>query len=122
MYVVIVAFDLKESVVEFPELRTWVRDKAAADYANLAGMRFKTWFSDERKRIWGAVYLVDSADAFDADKIPRLPDGRTGPVGTRPTSVTWFELEAFVTGPQGLAGVDDLLGAGLARQTEGIAR
>lgn len=120
MYLVIVAFDLKESTIEFAALRNWVREKAAADYTELPGMRFKTWFSDERKRIWGAVYLVDSAGAFD--RMPRMPDGKTGPVGTRPTSVTWFELEAFVAGPQGLDGIEALLSAGLSMQGSGATR
>ncbi|GAA3861963.1 hypothetical protein GCM10022243_30310 [Saccharothrix violaceirubra] len=118
MHLVIVAFDLKESGVDFPELRAWVRDRAAADYAALPGMRFKAWFSDERKRLWGAVYLVDSADAFDPERLPRLPDGRTGPVGTRPTSITWFDLEAFVAGPDGLDGLDELRAAGLSLRAE----
>lgn len=111
MYVAIVAWDLKDSPVTFQELRHWVVEKAAQDYAGLAGLRVKAWFSDERKRIWGAVYLVDSPDDLHADKVPRLPDGRTGPVGVRPTSSSWFELEAFVTGA---ADPGELAGAGLS--------
>ncbi|MER7505588.1 hypothetical protein AB0L05_33395 [Nonomuraea pusilla] len=114
MYVVIVAFDLKESSVDFAELRAWVRGRAADDYSRLPGMRFKAWFSDERKRLWGAVYLVESMSSFDRDNLPLLPDGRTGPVGTRPTSVMVLELEAFVTGPDGLDGIEALARQGLS--------
>ncbi|MCX2951552.1 hypothetical protein [Lentzea sp. NEAU-D7] len=114
MYVVIVAFDLKDSDVSFAELRTWVHDRAADDYSKLEGMRFKAWFSDERKRLWGAVYLVESMSSFDRDKIPLLPNGATGPVGTRPTSVKFLDLEAFVTGPAGAAGVEELARHGLS--------
>lgn len=111
MYIAIVAWDLAESPVTFEQLRDWVAQKAAHDYAELAGLRIKAWFSDERKRLWGAVYLVDSPDDLTPDKLPRLPDGRSGPVGTRPTSTTWFELEAFVTGPGDLT---ELARAGLS--------
>ncbi|PZG20523.1 hypothetical protein [Nonomuraea aridisoli] len=114
MYVAIVAFDLKDVDIDFAELRAWVRSRAADDYSRLPGMRFKAWFSDERKRLWGAVYLVESMSSFDRDKIPLLPDGRTGPVGTRPTSVMFLELEAFVTGPDGLAGIEALGRQGLS--------
>lgn len=113
MYVVIVAFDLKESEIEFAELRVWLRDRAAEDYGQLPGMRAKAWFSNERKRIWGAVYFVESMSSFDPENLPRLPDGRTGPVGTRPTSVMCLDLEAFVTGPDGWPGVEQLGAEGL---------
>ena len=121
MYVVIVAFDLRDSSIGFDELRAWVRDKAAQDYAEMPGVRMKTWFSDERKRVWGAVYVVDNADVFDPANVPLLPNGRTGPVGTRPTSVMWLELEAFVAGPDGLPGIDALTTAGLALTTPPLA-
>ncbi|MBF8184156.1 hypothetical protein ITP53_00015 [Nonomuraea sp. K274] len=114
MYVVIVAFDLKESGIDFAELRAWVHDRAADDYSRLPGMRFKAWFSDERKRLWGAVYLVESMSSFDRDKIPLLPDGATGPVGTRPTSIMFMELEAFVAGPDGMDGIEELTRQGLS--------
>lgn len=101
MYVAIVAWKLKRlerSDVTFAELREWVATKAAAEYANLPGVRLKTWFSDERRWIWGAVYLVDSPDDLAPDKLPRLPDGRTGPIGTTPHVVDWFTVEACVIG------------------------
>ncbi|MFE3320099.1 hypothetical protein [Nocardia sp. NPDC059195] len=102
MHVAIVAWklrQLKDREVTFAELREWVRTKAAADYAALPGVRLKTWFSDERRAIWGAVYLVDSPSDLRLDKLPRLPDGRTGPVGTPPHVVDWFDVEASVFGP-----------------------
>lgn len=111
MYLAIVTFDLTHSAVSFEELRDWVVDKSMADYAALPGVRLKAWFSDELRRQWGAVYLVDNPMVLRQDKLPRLPNGHTGPIGARPTSVQWLELEAFVTGPDGLA---ELPGAGLA--------
>ncbi|MDQ3274144.1 MAG: hypothetical protein M3Q39_03700 [Actinomycetota bacterium] len=114
MYVAIVAFDLKDSPVSFAELRAWVANRAADDYARLSGLRFKAWFSDERRRLWGAVYLVQHPDVLGPENVPRLPDGRTGPVGRRADSITWFELEAFVTDRPDMA---DVVGAGLSFDT-----
>ncbi len=119
MYVVIVAFDLKKSDIDFAELRAWVAAWAADHYSRLQGMRAKAWFSDERKRLWGAVYLVESMSSFDRDKIPLLPNGATGPVGTRPTSIMVLDLEAFVPGPDGMAGIEALALEGLSMTDAG---
>lgn len=114
MYLVITTFDLKESNVDFAELRAWVRDRAADDYSRMDGMLLKAWFSHEQKRLWGAVYLVRDASAFREGNVPRLPDGRSGPVGTRPTSETWLDLECLVTGPDGVDALVEAMGTGLS--------
>lgn len=116
MYVVILAWDLAGSPVTFDELRTWVVTKAAADYSALPGVRIKTWFSNENKRIWGAVYVVDSPAAIHPDRLPRLANGKTGPVGTLPTSISWFDMEACVTGP---GEIEELAFAGLSMSHPG---
>jgi hypothetical protein len=113
MYVVILAWNLTESPVIFDELRNWVATKAAAAYENLPGVRMKSWFSNEKKRTWGAAYLVDSPDAIQPDRLPRLANGKTGPVGTAPDLVLWFDLEATVFGPGDLT---ELAEAGLSRR------
>ena len=111
MYLAIVTFDLTHSKVSYQEMRDWVVDRSMAEYAALPGLKLKAWFSDELNRQWGAVYLVDSPIVLRQDKLPRLADGNTGPIGARPTSVQWLELEALVTGPDGL---DEALTAGLS--------
>lgn len=111
MLLAIVTFDLTHHPISYSELRDWVVDRAVDDFARLPGMRFKAWFSDELNRQWGAVYLVDDRQVFAPGTFPLLPNGHTGPIGERPTSVRWLELEAFVVGPDGL---DDALGAGLS--------
>jgi hypothetical protein len=116
MYLVVLAWDLTDSAVTFGELRTWVADKAAADFAGLTGVRSKAWFSNEEKRTWGAVYIVDSMETLRPGRIPRLANGKTGPVGTPPTTMSWFDLEAFVKGP---ADLTELLGAGLVWEEAG---
>jgi hypothetical protein len=73
VYVLILAWDLTDSPVTFAELRSWVANKAAADYSKMPGARIKTWFSNEQKRTWGAVYVVDSPDVIHPDRLPRLP-------------------------------------------------
>jgi hypothetical protein len=110
MQLAIVTFDLTHSPISYAELRDWVVDKSMDDYVALPGLRFKAWFSDELNRQWGAVYLVDDRRALSAGRIPTLPDGHTGPIGARPTSIRWFELEALVAGPDGLI---DAFSAGL---------
>jgi len=111
VYVVILAWDLTDSPVTFAELRSWVANKAAADYSKIPGVRVKTWFSNEHKRTWGAVYVVDSPEVIHPDRLPRLPDGKTGPIGTPPTSLSWFALEACVMGP---GDPTELMSAGLS--------
>ena len=111
MFLAIVTFDLTHSSVSYSELRDWVVDRSMTEYSELPGLKLKAWFSDELNRQWGAVYLVDSPTVLRQDKLPRLANGHTGPIGARPTSVQWLELEAFVAGPDGL---DELFGAGLA--------
>jgi hypothetical protein len=111
MYLVVVTFDLSRSAITFDELRDWVVDKAMDDYAEHPGLAFKAWFSDEGRREWGAIYLVEDRSVLRPDRLPRLPNGDTGPIGAPPTSVRWLELEAFVAGPDGL---DELPEAGLS--------
>jgi hypothetical protein len=111
MYLAIVTFDLTHSSITYDTLRDWVVDKAMADFTALPGLRLKAWFSDELRRQWGAVYIVDNPMVLRPDNLPRLPNGQTGPIGARPTSIQWLELEAFVAGPTGL---DSLTEAGLS--------
>lgn len=111
MFLAIVTFDLTHSKVSYAELRDWVVDRSMDEYSALPGLKLKAWFSDELNRQWGAVYLVDSPTVLRQDKLPRLANGHTGPIGARPTSVQWLELEACVAGPDGL---DELFGSGLA--------
>ncbi|WP_300009597.1 hypothetical protein [Pseudonocardia sp.] len=99
-------FDLARSRVDFGRLREWVTTDGAAAYRALPGLRCKTWFSDETRRVWGAVYLVEERSDLRLDRLPRLPDGHTGPVGAPPTSVQWFDMEAFVAGPGGTDGLE----------------
>lgn len=111
MYVLILAWDLTDSPVTFAELRSWVANKAAADFSKIPGVRIKTWFSNEQKRTWGAVYVVDSPEVIHPARLPRLPNGKTGPIGTPPTSLSWFAMEACVMGPGDLT---ELMSAGLS--------
>lgn len=111
MFLAIVTFDLTHSPMTFEELRDWVVDKAMIDYTGVPGVRFKAWFSDEPKRQWGAIYLVDTPHTLSRANLPLLPDGNTGPIGTRPSSIQWLDLEAFVLGPDGLG---DFAGFGLS--------
>lgn len=85
--------------VTFDELRQWVADKARGDFTGFPGVRLKTWVSNEDSGVWGAIYIVDDPDAVSMDKLPRLPNGKTGPIGVPPHfSTGWLDVETTVFG------------------------
>ncbi|MFI9203499.1 hypothetical protein [Streptomyces sp. NPDC053048] len=95
MFVSIVMWDLKKSEATVESLRDYLRDYAVDAYSGLDGMRFKAWISDERRQLWGAVYLWDRADAMPGlYGVSRVVDI----IGYPPTSVGGFTLEATAEG------------------------
>ncbi|MGW4327848.1 hypothetical protein ACWEKR_18350 [Nocardia sp. NPDC004573] len=85
--------------VTFDELRKWVASKARSDFTGFPGVRLKTWVSYESTGVWGAIYIVDDPEAVSMDKLPRLPNGKTGPIGVPPHfSTGWLDVEATVFG------------------------
>ena len=62
-----VLWNLADSKTTIHELRRYLRDEAADAFADVPGLRFKAWISDEVTERWGAVYLWESAKAAEQD-------------------------------------------------------
>jgi hypothetical protein len=66
-----VLWNLADSKTTIHELRRYLRDESADAFAEVQGLRFKAWVSDEVTERWGAVYLWESAEAASKRSRPR---------------------------------------------------
>ena len=66
MVVRFVLWNLADSVTTVAELRDYLRDEAVDAFADVPGLLFKGWISDELGERWGAVYLFESAAAAES--------------------------------------------------------
>jgi hypothetical protein len=64
------------------------------EFADVEGLRFKAWLSDEGTERWGAVYLFESREAADAP----MPNRARELIGKDPDLVDEFDLEASIEG------------------------
>jgi hypothetical protein len=90
----LVLWNLADSKTTIGELRRCLRDESVDAFAEVPGLRFKAWISDEVTERWGAVYLWESADAAGGD----LPSRARELIGKEPDVVEEFDLEATVEG------------------------
>ena len=90
----IVLWNLAETDVTVEELRAYVRDEAVDAFAEVPGLRFKAWISDELGERWGAVYLWESAEAAQQ----ALPSRARELIGKDPDLGETFDVEATVEG------------------------
>jgi hypothetical protein len=51
----IVLWNLADSKTTIAELRRYLRDESVDQFAEVPGLRFKAWISDEATERWGAV-------------------------------------------------------------------
>lgn len=93
MYVMILAWDLRNSEQTVESLRDYLRDYAVEAFSEVEGMHLKVWFSNPERQVWGAVYLWDSAEAI-ANNRPPAPSRSIELIGYPPTSESIFEVEA----------------------------
>ena len=107
MIVRIVLWSLADSKTTIHELRRYLRDESVEKFAEVSGLRFKAWISDETTERWGAVYLWESLEA----SAQPLPSRARELIGKEPEVVETFDLEATVEG--GFA-VEQLSRLGLA--------
>lgn len=95
MYVQIVLWDLKKSLVDISDLRVYLKDYALEAYSSIEGLYSKIWISDEGSNLWGAVYLWDDKkyvpSIFDVSRAIDL-------IGYPPSSVGGFSLEGAAEG------------------------
>lgn len=90
----IVLWNLADTDVTVEELREYVRDEAVDAFADVPGLRFKAWISDEAGERWGALYLWESAEAADQP----LPSRARELIGKDPDLGETFDVEATVEG------------------------
>jgi hypothetical protein len=86
-------WSLADSDTTVAELREYIRTEAADAFANLPGLLFKGWLSDENSERWGAVYFFAGADAAAQP----LPSRARELIGKEPDIVEIFDLEATVS-------------------------
>ena len=94
MVVRIVLWSLADSKTTIDELRRYLRDESVDAFAEVDGLRFKAWLSDEPGDRWGAFYLFESREAADQP----LPGRVRELIGKEPDLVDEFDLEATIEG------------------------
>ncbi|WP_237320613.1 YdhR family protein [Streptomyces sp. JJ36] len=95
-------------------LRGFLRNEAVPRFAEFPGLRLKFWISDAERGRWGAVFLWES----EAAARQPLPTRAAEILGSPPTSVHRFDVEAAV---EGVHTTPDLTGLGLAFAAAGGA-
>jgi hypothetical protein len=93
MVVRLVLWNLADSVTTVAELRDYLRDEAVDAFAEVEGLLFKGWISDEGGERWGAVYVFESTAAAEQP----LPARARELIGKDPDIVEVFDLEASVS-------------------------
>jgi hypothetical protein len=90
----IVLWDLSDSQTTIAELRRYLRDESVDAFAEVPGLRFKAWISDEATERWGAVYVWESWEAAQQE----LPGRARELIGKEPVVAEFFDVEATVEG------------------------
>jgi len=90
----IVLWNLADSKTTIEELRRYLRDESVEQFAEVPGLRFKAWISDEATERWGAVYLWESAEAA----LEELPSRARELIGKEPDVGEEFDVEATIEG------------------------
>jgi hypothetical protein len=89
-----VLWNLVDSKTTVEELRRYVRDEAVDAFAEVPGLRFKAWISDQATERWGAVYVWESREAARQ----QLPSRARELIGKDPDIGEEFDLEATIEG------------------------
>jgi Putative mono-oxygenase ydhR len=103
----IVLWNLADSKTTIEELRRYLRDESVEQFAEVSGLRFKAWISDEATERWGAFYLWESAEAARQE----LPSRARELIGKEPDVGEEFDVEATI---EGAFDLDELSRRGLA--------
>ena len=94
MIVRFVLWNLADSKTTIAELREYLRNESVDAFAEMPGLRFKAWISDEATERWGAVYVWESVEASE---LP-LPSRARELIGKDPDVVEVFDVEATIEG------------------------
>jgi Putative mono-oxygenase ydhR len=90
----LVLWNLADSKTTIAELRRYLRDESVDAFAEVPGLRFKAWISDEASERWGGVYLWESWEAAEQE----LPSRAQELIGKPPDLVEVFDVEATIEG------------------------
>ena len=90
----LVIWNLADSKTTIEELRRYLREESVDQFEEVAGLRFKAWFSDEATERWGAVYLWETEEAARQP----LPSRARELIGKEPDIGEEFDLEATIEG------------------------
>jgi hypothetical protein len=93
MVVRLVLWSLVDSQTNVGELRRYLRDESVDRFANVPGLLFKAWLSDESTDRWGAIYVWESQAASEQE----LPSRVRELIGKEPEIAELFDLEATVS-------------------------
>ena len=110
MLVRFVLWNLADSKTTIEELRRYLRDESVDVFADVRGLRFKAWISDEVTERWGAVYLWESPEAAEQE----LPSRARELIGKDPDIIEVFDVEATI---EGRYAEEELSRLGLAFET-----
>jgi hypothetical protein len=90
----LVLWNLADSKTTIEELRRYLREESVDQFADVPGLRFKAWISDEATERWGAVYLWESEEA--ARQV--VPSRARELIGKEPDIGEDFDVEATIEG------------------------
>ena len=90
----LVLWNLADSKTTIAELRRYLREESVDQFAEVPGLRFKAWISDEATERWGAVYLWESEEA--AQQV--VPSRARELIGKDPDIGEDFDVEATIEG------------------------
>ncbi len=90
----LVLWNLADSKTTIGELRRYLREESVDQFADVPGLRFKAWISDEATERWGAVYLWESEEA--ARQV--VPSRARELIGKDPDVGEDFDVEATIEG------------------------
>jgi hypothetical protein len=90
----LVLWNLADSKTTIAELRRYLHDESVDAFADVPGLRFKAWISDEATDRWGAVYLWESSEAAGQE----LPSRARELIGKEPDIAEEFDVEATIEG------------------------
>ena len=107
MLVRFVLWNLADSKTTIEELRRYLRDESVDAFADVPGLRFKAWISDEATERWGAVYLWESREASQQE----LPSRARELIGKDPDVGEEFDVEATI---EGTFSIEELSRRGIA--------
>jgi hypothetical protein len=105
-----VLWNLADSKTTIEELRRYLRDESVDVFADVRGLRFKAWISDEVTERWGAVYLWESPEASEQE----VPSRARELIGKDPDIIEVFDVEATI---EGRYAEEELSRLGLAFET-----